>query len=166
MVELFEKEGFQPSLLDRLTDDKPNKKVASLQRRVLSLQEFKKNVMRDLEWLLNAGHLESRQDLSDYPQVKRSVLNFGMPDLSGMSASSVDDTTLEFVLRQAILNFEPRILPKSLKINVINRKEHDKYNVIVFEVQGELWSQPVPERLYLKTILDLKLGNVEVKLGD
>ena len=118
--------------------------------------------MRDLEWLLNAGCLETTQDLSDYPQVKKSVLNYGLPDLSGTTASNVDSTTLERMLRQAIINFEPRILANSLKVRVSNR---DKHNNIIFEIEGELWSQPTPERLYLKTILDLELGNVEVK-GD
>ena len=160
MAELFQKERLQPSLLDRLADDEPEKKVESRDKRILSFIKLKQFVMRDLEWLLNAGCLETTQDLSDYPQVKKSVLNYGLPDLSGTTASNVDSTTLERLLRQAIINFEPRILADSLKVRVTNR---DKHNNIIFEIEGELWSQPTPERLYLKTILDLELGNVEVQ---
>ncbi len=162
MAELFQKERLQPSLLDRLADDEPEKKVESRDKRILSFIKLKQSVMRDLEWLLNVGCLETTQDLSDYPQVKKSVLNYGLPDLSGTTASNVDSTTLERMLRQAIINFEPRILANSLKVRVAYR---DKHNNIIFEIEGELWSQPTPERLYLKTILDLELGNVEVK-GD
>ncbi len=162
MAELFQKERLQPSLLDRLADDEPEKKVESRDKRILSFIKLKQSVMRDLEWLLNTGCLETTQDLGDYPQVKKSVLNYGLPDLSGTTASNVDSTTLERMLRQAIINFEPRILANSLKVRVTNR---DKHNNIIFEIEGELWSQPTPERLYLKTILDLELGNVEVK-GD
>jgi len=150
----------QPSLLDRLADDEPEKKEESRDKRILSFSKLKQSVMRDLEWLLNAGCLETTQDLSDYPQVKKSVLNYGLPDLSGTTASNVDSTTLERLLRQAIVNFEPRILADSLKVRVTDR---DKHNNIIFEIDGELWSQPTPERLYLKTILDLELGSVEVK---
>ena len=160
MAELFQKERLQPSLLDRLADNEPYKKEESREQRVLSFQKLKQSVIRDLEWLLNAGCLETTQDLSDYPQVKQSVLNFGIPDLTGMTASNVDSTTLERMLRQRILDFEPRILPQSLKVRVIDKDEH---NAIIFEIEGELWSQPMPERLYLKTILDLELGNVEIK---
>jgi type VI secretion system protein ImpF len=32
----------------------------------------------------------------------------------------------------------------------------------VFEVHGQLWGQPLPERLYLKTELDLELGEIRV----
>ena len=160
MAELFPKERLQPSLLDRLADDEPEKKVESRDKRILSFIKLKQSVMRDLEWLLNTGCLETTQDLDDYPQVKKSVLNYGLPDLSGTTASNVDSTTLERMLRQAIINFEPRILANSLKVRVANR---DKHNNIIFEIEGELWSQPTPERLYLKTILDLELGSVEVK---
>jgi type VI secretion system protein ImpF len=161
MVELFQKERLQPSLLDRLADDEPYKKEESRDKRVLSFHKLKQSVMRDLEWLLNAGCLETVQNLSDYPQVRQSVLNFGIPDLAGTTASSVDSTTLERMLRKRILDFEPRILSRSLKIRVTEKGEH---NTIIFEIEGELWSQPIPERLYLKTILDLELGNVVVKM--
>ena len=161
MAELFQKERLQPSLLDRLADDEPYKKTESREQRVLSFQRLKQSVLRDLQWLLNAGCLETVQDLGDYPQVKQSVLNFGIPDLTGTTASNVDSTTLERMLRQRIIDFEPRILPRSLKIRVTEKDEH---NTIIFEIEGELWAQPIPERLYLKTILDLELGNVVVKM--
>jgi type VI secretion system protein ImpF len=162
MADLFPKERLQPSLLDRLSDDEPYKKVESRDQRVLSFQRLKRSVVRDIEWLLNAGCLESTLDLHDYPQVRRSVLNYGVPDLTGTTASNVDAATLERMLRKRILNFEPRLLPMSLRVRVTNKDEH---NTILIEIEGELWSQPLPERLYLKTILDLELGNFEVKPG-
>lgn len=161
MAELTQKEHLQPSLLDRLADDEPNKNIESREQRVLSFRKLKQSVIRDLQWLLNAGCLETTQDLSVYPYVKQSVLNFGIPDFTGMAACNVDRTTLERVLRQAILDFEPRILKTSLKVRAKAASEH---NTIIFEIEGELWAQPLPERLYLKTILDLELGSVEIKL--
>jgi type VI secretion system protein ImpF len=162
MPELFQKERLQPCLLDRLKDNEPKKKTES-KHWVLSFQDFKESVERDLEWLLNTGHLESTQDLSGYPNVQESVLNFGMPDFAGKPASSVDSTTLELALRQTIKNFEPRILKKSLKVREITKGER-KHNTIILEIQGEVWAHPMPERLYLKTTLDLERGNVEVTL--
>jgi type VI secretion system protein ImpF len=162
MAELLPKERLQPSLLDRLSDDEPYKKVESRDQRVLSFQRLKRSVVRDLEWLLNAGCLESTLDLTDYPEVKRSVLNYGVPDLTGTTASNVDAATLERMLRHRILTFEPRLLSRSLKVRVTNKDEH---NTVIIEIEGELWSQPTPERLYLKTILDLELGDFEVKEG-
>jgi type VI secretion system protein ImpF len=162
MAELFPKERLQPSLLDRLSDDEPYKKVESRDQRVLSFQRLKRSVVRDLEWLLNAGCLESTLDLTDFPEVKRSVLNYGVPDLTGTTASNVDAATLERMLRYRILTFEPRLLSRSLKVRVTNKDEH---NTVIIEIEGELWSQPMPERLYLKTILDLELGDFEIMGG-
>jgi type VI secretion system protein ImpF len=160
VAELTQKELLQPSLLDRLAVDEPAKKIESREQRVLSFRKLKQSVMRDLQWLLNAGCLETTQDLSAFPHVRQSVLNYGIPDLTGTTAANADRATLERILRQAILDFEPRILKTSLKVRAKAAGEH---NTIIFEIEGELWAQPLPERLYLKTILDLELGNVEVK---
>jgi type VI secretion system protein ImpF len=65
---------------------------------------------------------------------------------------------VERELRRAILDFEPRILPGSLEIGVkIDAKEMSTI-AMTFEIHGELWWQPLPERFYLKTTLDLELG--------
>jgi type VI secretion system protein ImpF len=160
MAELTQKERLQPSLLDRLADDAPDQTVESREERVLSFGKLKQSVVRDLQWLLNAGRLESDQDLSAFPQVKQSVLNYGIPDFTGTTAGNTDPSALARILRQAILDFEPRILRPSLKVRAKAGGEH---NTLIFEIEGELWSQPLPERLYLKTILDLELGSIEVK---
>jgi type VI secretion system protein ImpF len=160
MAELTQKERLQPSLLDRLADDAPDRKVESREQRVLSFGKLKQSVIRDLQWLLNAGHLETTQDLSAFPQVRQSVLNYGIPDFTGTTAGNADLAALERLLRQVILDFEPRVLRPSLKVRAKAAGEH---NTIIFEIEGELWAQPLPERLYLKTILDLELGSIEVR---
>ena len=133
MAELFQKERLQPSLLDRLADDEPYKETESREKRVLSFQKLKQSVLRDLQWLMNSGCLETVQDLSRYPQVKQSVLNFGIPDLTGTTSSNVDSAALERMLRQRIIDFEPRILPRSLKIRITEKGEH---NTVIFEIEG------------------------------
>src|ERR1700692_4949937 len=45
------------------------------------------NVRRELAWLMNTTNLESGIDLSPYPQVQKSVLNYGVPDLTGKAQS-------------------------------------------------------------------------------
>lgn len=158
MAELTPNERLQPSLLDRLTDNSPKTETESREERVLSFRQLRKSVIRDLEWILNTGHLETTQDLSEYPEVRRSVLNYGIPDIAGATASSMDAYQLELALRQAILDFEPRILPHNLRIQIIRDDKEMSINSIILEIEGEVWGQPVPEHLYLKTVLDLELG--------
>src|ERR1700712_3867037 len=87
-------ERLQPALLDRLTDEEPDKKVESRDARVFSKRRLRQAVLRDLSWLFNATQLESVTDLTRTPLVRASVLNFGLPALSGMAASSLDISDL------------------------------------------------------------------------
>ena len=90
MAELTPKDRLQPSLLDRLTDDSPDSRVESRERRVLSPSQLRDCVRRDLAWLLNTTNLESTTSLADVPEVAASVLNFGVIDLAGKPISSLN----------------------------------------------------------------------------
>jgi len=161
MAELGQEERLQPSLLDRLRDDDPGNTRESRDKRVLSVRKLRESLKRDLAWLLNTGNLSDVQDLSEYPLVEASVLNYGMPDFTGTMASSADITDIERRLRHAIITFEPRILKNSLRVNVVTGDEMTP-NAIVFEVRCDMWSEPVPERLYMKTEIDLESGGVRI----
>jgi len=164
MVEpLLPQDRLQPALLDRLTDDEPDKKQEPREARVLSKSRMRQSVLRDLAWLLNATRLEVVADLTKVPHVRRSVLNFGMPALSGRTASSLDFTDLARAVREAILTFEPRILPATLQIRtLLEAGDLDHHNVIGVEIHGQLWAQPVPLELLLRTEIDLETGKVQI----
>ncbi len=161
MAELTSQERLQPSLLDRLTDDEPGAKQESREQRVLSVRRLRQSVLRDVAWLLNAVSLESAQSLENYPEAMDSVVNFGIQDLSGHNFSPADIPEIERRIRKAVLAFEPRILPNTLKIKVITSEQFN-HNAMNFDIEGDLWMQPVPLRLYLKTQVDLETGAVEI----
>jgi len=98
MAELTQQERLQPCLLDRITDDAPEKKQESRDQRVVSLRRLREGVLRDLGWLLNATNMAVLEDLTDYPHVARSVLNYGMPGLAGTLVSSIDVVDVVFVV--------------------------------------------------------------------
>jgi type VI secretion system protein ImpF len=153
----------QPALLDRLTDDQPDKKVEPRENRVLSKSRMRQAVLRDLAWLFNTTRLESGPDMANAPYARRSVVNFGLPAFSGMVASSLDVADLARAIRQAILDFEPRIIPGSLQVRtLVDAGQLDHHNVIGVEIQGHLWAQPVPLELLVRTEIDLETGKVEM----
>jgi type VI secretion system protein ImpF len=162
MAELTPQERLQPSLLDRLTDDDPHNPQESREQRVLSMSKLRDSVMRDLVWLFNAVNLTATEDLDAYPLVARSVVNYGLPDLAGKAAVGMDVADIERLLRQAIWDFEPRILRNSVKVRAILARDEMNHNAIGFDIEGELWAQPLPLHLYLKTELDLADGSVRV----
>ncbi|NOT11210.1 MAG: type VI secretion system baseplate subunit TssE [Methylococcaceae bacterium] len=162
MAELTQKERLQPSLLDRLTDDAPNNEHESRENRVLSLTRLRQCVLRDMAWLLNTGALDAHQNLEDFPFVSHSVLNYGIPDWAGRNLSGADVLEIERRIRQAILDFEPRILRDTLKVKVSAVEDQMNHNAMTFNIEGDLWAQPLPLRLYLKTELDLDTGNIAI----
>jgi type VI secretion system protein ImpF len=162
MAELTAAERLQPSLLDRLTDTDPESKVESRERRVLSLQRLRAAVLRDLAWLMNTGCLETTEDLEAFAHVRDSVLNYGIPDLSGMTLSGAETVRIEKAVREAIVRYEPRISSRSLRVTVdIDRMKMNR-NFMTFHIEGELWAQPTPISLFLKTEVDLETGDVDL----
>ena len=90
MGELTSQERLQPSLLDRLTDDAPMQPDESREQRVISAQRLREYVIRDLSWLLNCTHAQALQSFDVAPRVATSVLNYGIPDFTGVARSGVD----------------------------------------------------------------------------
>jgi type VI secretion system protein ImpF len=163
LAELTPQERLQPALLDRLTDDHPDRQTEPREHRVMSRTRLRQAVLRDLAWLFNATRLEAGTDLSTAPHVRRSVINYGLPALSGRAASSLDVTNLERAIRQAIIDFEPRILPTTLQVRaLVQSSDLDHHNVIGVEIQGQLWAQPVPLELLVRTEIDLETGKVDI----
>ena len=153
----------QPALLDRLTDEARDEHSEADDRRLMTKAQLRQAVLRDLSALFNAVQpLGAAADA--YPLLADSVLNYGLPPLSGQLASKLDVSLLERVIRQAVLRYEPRILPDTLQVRALEATSVlDTHNVIEFEIRGHLWSQPVPLEILLRTQLDLEAGQVEVR---
>jgi type VI secretion system protein ImpF len=166
MVEVGARDALQPALLDRLTDQEPGKKVEGREQRVISRAQLRASVLRDLSWLFNTTNLAGQVDLAGHPLVERSTLNYGLLPLSGSLISSLDLVDLEQVLKEAILRFEPRILPHTLSVRGSSPKEPmTHHNVLSFEISGALWGQPYPVELLLKTDMDLESGEIRIAEG-
>jgi len=164
MAELTPQERLQPALLDRLMDDNPDTQVESpgvgLRCRNLMAQAL----LRALASLFTSTKMSGDHDWTAHPHVQRSVLNFGLPTLSGETASTLDVIDLEGQVRQALLSFEPRIMASTLKVQALmDEMTMDHHNVISFRITCNLWAQPVPFELMLRTEVDLESGQVEIK---
>ena len=129
---------------------------------VNSLKEVRACVIRDLDWLLNAHSYSPAEDLEAYPEVANSVINYGLPDFAGLTASSIDVRYLEKIFKQAIIDFEPRILKNSLKVKLLADESMQDHNALIFEIDAEVWSEPLPIHLHLRTEVELESGGISV----
>jgi type VI secretion system protein ImpF len=156
MVELASRERLQPSLLDRLTDDHPERRREGQEEQTLSMQQLRRAVLRDLAWLLNTTNLAATEDLDGAPLVAKSTINFGIPSFAGLIGTARKLGTLETGIANAIRAYEPRIRADSLKVRLRPPADDEATTAITFEIQGELWAQPVPQQLFLETAIEIE----------
>ena len=162
MAELTHKERLLPSLLDRLTDDRPKESEETRHHRAGNVTSLRESVLRDLEWLMNTINLESVESLEAYPELRNTVINYGMPGLSGTTLNLADRESIKALIKAAIETFEPRILKNSLRVSLIEDENLINPHAIAFQIEGTMWGRPMPEALFLRTELDLELGDVKV----
>ncbi|CAM3798413.1 IraD/Gp25-like domain-containing protein [Bordetella sputigena] len=163
MAELVSKNRLQPALLDRLTDMDPRSPSESRDRRVISLRQLREGVLRDVGYLLNARRLYDN-NAQAHPRTASSVLNVGLSEFAGRVASDVDREAYAEEIALALRRFEPRIIADTLRVAPVATPDGMRGNMLAFLIEGDLWAQPYPERLYLMTELDLEDGKVAVSM--
>ncbi|NTV94552.1 MAG: type VI secretion system baseplate subunit TssE [Thiobacillus sp.] len=162
MPEPVAKERLNPSLLDRLIDNEPDKRTEVRDARSYSSSRLRESVLRDLNWLFNATQHDDA-GLEDYPQVRRSVVNYGIPALSGRPAAALNLREVEQMLRRSIIDFEPRLLADTVRVKVeTNEDRFTRHNVVSFRIEAQMWAQPYPLDLLLRTELDMESGESRV----
>ena len=124
------------------------------------MRKLRESVLRDLNWLLNATNLEILEDLSRYPQVRSSVINFGIATVTGRAATSVDPQQAARSIQDAIRAFEPRL--RHVSVTPELSEERMDRRTLSFKIDAELWGRPLPQRLLLRTRLDAESGDLSV----
>ena len=107
---------------------------------------LRNSVRRDLVWLLNTVNFAATTDLEPYPHVQTSVINYGVADMTGKALTKrvVHDRANR--LRDAILNFEPRLDPNTLAVSPEGYGLRE--NALTFVINGDVTSavQALPVR--------------------
>lgn len=162
MAELMPQERLQPSLLDRLTDLAPAQREESREQRVITAARLRECVTRDIAWLLNCTRQWSSEELDGLAHAGNSVLNFGIPDLAGAALSGIDAALLQNRIRSALLDFEPRLIAGTVQVSVEVDDERMDSRSLRLRIEAEMWAQPMPLSLYLRTDVDLETGEFHV----
>ncbi|MCC8365796.1 type VI secretion system baseplate subunit TssE [Xenorhabdus sp. PB61.4] len=158
------RDKMRPSLLDRLTDNEPDKKKEATSNHLISHSILRQNLLRDLQWLLNSINGESEQNLSPFPEIRRSVYNFGLEPLAGKLMSEIEWEDIQHKIIKAIHIFEPRIIPDGLEVNCVSDTHSlTLYNRLSIEIRGFLWCVPWPLEFLFHSDIDLENGYFTIK---
>ena len=133
--------GYTPGLLDRLL---------GAHLGVLSLEQYKDSVARDLEDLLNTRCALPEELLRAYPECARSIVNYGLIDFAGLCLNSAEDRDrVCTALKVAIERHEPRLRHVQARLE----RERGSINRISFAITATLAGMPQRETVSFDAVL-------------
>lgn len=127
----------------------------TLTRGAVTENAIRREVSRDLETLLNTVNLESIEDLEDCEHVRRSILNYGLPDVTHRTIDEAGVTDVVAEIEDALIRFEPRLLKETIRVR--RDEEADIAQLIVrFIVRADMFSDPlkVPVEFFADVQMD------------
>jgi type VI secretion system protein ImpF len=130
-----------------------------------SVRLLEKNVLRDLEKLLNTRQV-SEPAGTPHKHVEKSVYNYGLLDFSNLTAdSSRTPDEIRRLIKEAIELFEPRLMDVEV-VDPLEGEEKKRGQVLQrtvrFRVEATLRTDPDPERVEFDTVLDVTNKRFEV----
>ena len=152
----------QPSLLDRLTDNEPSEKTERRDDRIIDLRELREILQRDLVWLLNTSDSSATIDTERYPLTAKSVLNYGMKDVAGDYSTVERAEIIRKSMIHAIQAHEPRIHPGSIDVQ-LRLGQDTKQSIVSYDIRADMWAQPLPMELYLRSQVDVTTGELDLQ---
>ncbi len=160
MAEIRTDQLLLPSVFDRLIDDDPQVRREPARNRSQLLRDLKLAVRRDLENLLNT-RVRCLPWPAEFTELKQSLVNYGIPDLTGASlASSKEREEFRRTIQSVIVLFEPRL--KKLYVSLHDQTEAID-RTIRFHIEATLQAEPAPEPVAFDSTLRLSTGTFEVK---
>ena len=118
-------------------------------------------IQRDIAWILNDIQFEAAVRLDDFPEVKTSVLNQGLPELIGreLDAQAMARRGEEVVI--ALRAFEQRLRPETIRV-VFDDSLIQTDNKLHFAITGEIRNAIEESWIQFDTTVDLGDGRVEI----
>lgn len=146
-----------PTLFDRLRDDAPGQQVESADVYAVNHIRMREIIERDLGYLLNTTNREHEIARDRYPAVASSTLNYGVPPIVGGHGSDRKWADIVGIIKRAIEDFEPRLIPDSLLVAPLpGGVEHQTHNLLHFEISGMVHMIPYPVAFAAQSSLDLE----------
>lgn len=149
-----------PSLLDRLLDDRPAQSGECATQRAWSLDAFKASIVRDLEILVNTRQSLVAREITHYPGLKDTLLDYGMPDFTGKSlldpqARSLIREQLETAIRAGDRRFD--------QVSVQLLAQQDGLRMLTFHVDARLRVQDIDRRVSFDAVLQINNQQYKVQ---
>lgn len=152
-----------PTLFDRLRDESPGQTKEAASDYVVTPTQMRDIIQRDLAFLLNTTNAEDLIDRLRFPEAASSSVNFGVPPLSGSYLSERKWGDIERIIRRAIADYEPRLIPETVTVSPLMKEgAGEDYNVLVFEIRAMIALKPYPLELTVQSSVDLETNRMNL----
>lgn len=131
-------------------------------RTTISEPYLRREVARDLESLVNAVALESTEDLADFEAVRKSILNFGLPDIVHRSIDEAGVSGVNQEIETALKNHEPRLVPATIHVTRDASVDPGELKVR-FIVRADLMCKPVNVPVEFIADVEFDGGAIRIK---
>ncbi|XZE52071.1 type VI secretion system baseplate subunit TssE [Planctomycetaceae bacterium SH139] len=153
----------ESSLWDRLaaseaTPESPN----SRQQQYRRLRVLREQIQREVLFLLTSRQRFVGDEASRWRAVESSVLNFGLPDFSGLTSSGVDLGQIARLIQRKLEHFEPRFHRGSIAVECRFASQPD--HLIVF-IGGQFGPTNDAQTFVLEVVICLTSGEISEYLG-
>lgn len=125
----------------------------SLGQASISDVELQRIVTHDLGCLMNVVNLAAAIDLNGFSHVRRSILNYGFPDMVHRTIDEIGVDDIGDEILSVIASFEPRISSDSVSVRRDQSVEPESMK-IRFVVSAELDAKPL--KLPVQYVADLE----------
>jgi len=120
---------------------------------------LRREVSRDLDGLMNTIALESTQDLRSFEHVRKSILNFGFPDIAHRSIDEISLDDVKYEIAAVLMNYEPRLIRNT--VHVTRDTSVDATDLKVrFIVRADLSCEPLNVPIEFVADVEIDSGKI------
>jgi type VI secretion system protein ImpF len=117
------------------------------------------HLAHDLNNLLGTIHLEAVEDLTGLDYVRKSVLNYGVQDMTRLTTSDIENTKLMRDLKASLIAHEPRLIPNTVVVK-LRQSDVEGQQRIAFDISAEMDAKPVDVPLEFVAEIDVGGGKI------
>lgn len=122
---------------------------------------LRREVARDLDALVNTIALESSQDLEPFDHARKSILNFGLPDIAHRSIDEISINDVGYEIATALMNFEPRLISDTIRVKRDEDVGPDELKVR-FVVRADLSCEPLNVPIEFVADFEVDTGKIVI----
>lgn len=131
-------------------------------RRGMTEAEFRQSILESLSDIVSTIDLQSALDLDGLPHVTRSVINYGLFDITHLTSDDANFSDIERNIVGALTFYEPRLIAQSIAVTTST-----EFNDVSQKLKIAVHAEASHDRhvVPLEFVAEIDLGSSKVTIG-